>query len=288
MCTIRAMTTTDPKATWELVTPERAKELLANNSINRSVRQSTVDRMALAMKRGEWLDQTGATIGVDINGELLDAQHRLLACVKSGHSFRALVITGLDPAIRRVTDVGAARTASDNLHMEGESHAAVLAAACGIVHAWEVTGHPVAAFLPPAERVTPTRVLDTLHRHPDLRLSVHAGGTTKSVFVLTRSMVTALHYIFSIRGGGELADEFFEGLCSGAMLAPGDPALTLRERLAKMQQGFDRPSPTAITAITVRAWNAFVRGQPLVKLMIARDTSPGALRTNFPTVEAPR
>ena len=72
------------KTTWEIITPEKAKEILKKNGKNRSISWSTVNAYARDMSKGYWTEGVGVGISIDENGILRDGQHRLEAIVKSG------------------------------------------------------------------------------------------------------------------------------------------------------------------------------------------------------------
>ena len=78
------------KVQQSTITPEYAKELLDYNKKNRSLSKATVDRYAEDMRKDNW-QQNGEAIKIDWDGNLIDGQHRLAACVKSGVSFDKLL-----------------------------------------------------------------------------------------------------------------------------------------------------------------------------------------------------
>lgn len=77
------------------ITPKWAMEILdKHNPVNRSVSEQTVQSYANDMKAGRWvLNHQG--IAFDENGNLVDGQHRLWACVFAECSFECMVTTGL-------------------------------------------------------------------------------------------------------------------------------------------------------------------------------------------------
>ena len=65
------------------------------NGGNRKVSSVKVAEYEDAMSVDEW-PLTGATIVFGKSGRLLDGQHRLRACVRSGKPFRSYVVFGID------------------------------------------------------------------------------------------------------------------------------------------------------------------------------------------------
>jgi len=96
------------------ITPAIAQELLCTSAGNRRKRGWYVSLLASAMKRGEWRI-TSQGIGVDKEGRLLDAHHRLYACIESGVTFKSVIVVGLRKDAFEVIDVGMRRNMSDLL-----------------------------------------------------------------------------------------------------------------------------------------------------------------------------
>lgn len=101
------------KTTWEIITPEKAKEILKKNGKNRSISWSTVNAYARDMAKGYWTEGVGVGISIDENGILRDGQHRLEAIVKSGVSVRMLISRGTDP--NGIYDCNRKRSVSDQI-----------------------------------------------------------------------------------------------------------------------------------------------------------------------------
>jgi hypothetical protein len=94
------------------VTPIIAQELLSSSLGNRKKRGWYVNLLAHAMKRQEWR-VTSQGIGIDRNGHLRDAHHRLYACIESNVPFRSVVVVGLREDAYEVIDTGMRRTLAD-------------------------------------------------------------------------------------------------------------------------------------------------------------------------------
>lgn len=102
-----------------LVTPDMAAEYLTHNTANRPFRASRVQQFVTKLKAGKWR-VTHHGIGFDVNGVLLDGQHRLLAIQQSGIAAECMVTHGLDPETFMDLDASASvRVGSDLLAIEG-------------------------------------------------------------------------------------------------------------------------------------------------------------------------
>lgn len=96
------------------VTPTKAKEWLERNIDNRPLRDSVVEGLAEAIRRGEWkLSHQG--IAFSKAGKVLDGQHRLEAILRANLSVPMMVTHDVDDDVFQVLDIGCRRTLSDVL-----------------------------------------------------------------------------------------------------------------------------------------------------------------------------
>lgn len=109
------------------VTPELAKLILENNSDNRRLRQSIVDKYTNDMRNEQWRGESENMIVITKNGNLENGQHRLAAIVQSGLSQVMWIMLNADPAMYEIIDNGFGRKPEDYLHVENRSLVATLA-----------------------------------------------------------------------------------------------------------------------------------------------------------------
>jgi hypothetical protein len=114
-------------------------------------------------------------------------------------------------------------------------------------------------------------VLDILARHPNLpeaaRRHSHfpvPGKKREALlpFNVKNSAFNAIDYLGSIHYS-ELTHKFFNNLCLGSELPPGDPALVLREFLTLKNLGENGPDREYRIRATVKALNAHINNQPV-------------------------
>lgn len=119
------------------ITPEIATQLLSLNAeYNRNIREGKVRELMTAMIGGDFVD-TGATLSVDTTGTVIDGQHRLTACERSGVPFKAIVVTGLPPEAYDSTDKGSKRTVGDSLKRHGFANQNRVSALVRVILAWD-------------------------------------------------------------------------------------------------------------------------------------------------------
>lgn len=96
---------TEKRAGFFTIPPSEAGVVLEHyNDKNRPINGDNVDRLAKDMESGDWDNDTGDPIQFDSNGKLLNGQHRLMGCVKSGKSISVAVIWGLPPHTMKYVD----------------------------------------------------------------------------------------------------------------------------------------------------------------------------------------
>ncbi|TVZ96474.1 hypothetical protein [Streptomyces sp. BK340] len=238
------------------VTPVMAKEWLNRNTHNRALRSSKVAEFARDIEAGNWA-MNGETIKFDINGVLLDGQHRLSAIVKADTSVDLLIVTGLDPATQHTMDAGAKRTTADAFKLKDEKHTALLAAIVRRVWAWERGDHKLSMNLAP----TITEAQDFLNANPALRRSAEIASRVRNQFKYAPASTTGVaHFLFNRISPDDTA-WFFTRLADGAELSAGHPILTLRKRLLSDSEGARKVSDHSQLATLIRAWNAMRAGQ---------------------------
>src|SRR5271166_4328515 len=105
-------------AKLELITPALAKELLLNAKKNRNLNEKTVRRYADDMSAGRW-QVNGQGIVIDVQGQMIDGQHRCSAIILSQKAQNIFVVRGVATAAMETMDTGKARSLADVLTLEG-------------------------------------------------------------------------------------------------------------------------------------------------------------------------
>jgi hypothetical protein len=100
--------------------PDLAARWLDGNTHNRPLRQSVVDRFARDMQAGRW-QLTHQGIAFDIDGVLIDGQHRLWAIVLSAVTVRMRVFFNEPLESMKTVDTGLTRSNFDVLHLTGDA-----------------------------------------------------------------------------------------------------------------------------------------------------------------------
>lgn len=239
------------------VDPELATEWLEANTSNRRASPATVQRYARDMESGAW-QLNGETIKIGRSGRLLDGQHRLKAVVESGETVAMLVVEGLDERVFDTLDIGEKRQFSQQLAERGVKSYTAVAAALKIVVCVELD-RALAGFLP-----TNAELEDAMARHP----GILDAAEDVNLKPLEPGLAVAVSYLFR-RSNPKAAEEFFRKLRGLGSFDERDPVLHLRNRLADKRSGkLGDDTPNTRLALCITAWNAFLRGKGVSKLVL--------------------
>lgn len=260
----------------ELITPERADELLQNNTRNRPLSTARSRILAQLIANGEWAIN-GETIKVASTGRLLDGQHRLAAIRASGIACYCHVVYGLDEDVFHTIDVGGKRTPGHTLSTLGVKQSAATAAALAIVGAC-IDQRVTFAAVP---RVTNSEIIDLWEEHQDISHCMHWLTRLKPVCSYV-TLPPAMFYLFA-KVDPALAQRFMQDLETGAMLRAGDPVLGLRDALMKDRANKSYIIPRGeMVALFIKAWNLRQSGRTTRNTLTIRTR--GNTPEHFPAI----
>lgn len=250
-----------PDVTFEVatVTPEIARAWLDKNNKNRKASMGHVNAMARDMKNGDWR-VTGDAIRFDDIDNLIDGQHRLMACIEAGVPFTTFVMYGLPTDVQTSIDIGKSRSAADYMTMNGLPNAMHVQAAARVIIA-------IKAGLDSRDGAINSRrtIAETLHaieKHKELASSVRLSLGVTGIPI---SQAGALHYIGAhVLSKKSRADAMLEVLKNGVPDYQGDPIHRLRERLMKSRIDAKYTIKRSdVPRYFIHAWNNFSAETPL-------------------------
>lgn len=242
----------------EKIDKKKAADYLSRNSNNRPLKPLHVKHLAAVITRGEWVEN-GEAIMFDVNGSLINGQHRCHAVIASGVPITTLVIRGLAENAFQTLDQGSKRTAGDVLGVIGEKNCNHLAASAkvflSIERCYTVEGRGIHRM----PDVSAKLVVDTINNHPALREMTNAVANRKHLKSLGVSKIAGVLAYAATHGAyAHMAHQFIDDLNSGANLPKNSPVLLLRDRLT-----LPRQSPTELVSVIIKAWNAYTQGKSL-------------------------
>lgn len=266
---------TPPRTGRMTITPKLADAWLKRrNKGNRHISPDVVKRYAEAMREGRWI-VTHQGMAFDANGNLVDGQHRLSACVESQTTIEVMVTTGVPRETFAVMDTGRRRHASQLIDVR---HRTTVAAAARIISY-------ISGMLPPGTsahgHVVPNKVdndviLQVVDDWPELAAlapSVSAAYGAARIQQSAHLAVVAQAHRGPYRH--RLAP-WFQGITTGAGLAADDPRLVVRNRF--LQGGDIKGAGSTRMArsylLVVKAWNAYATDKPIRMLKVVPDQEP--------------
>lgn len=251
------------KCEMKTITPTMAREMLSKNASNfRRANIRVVARYADDMRFGRW-HVNGASIVFGRDGNLIDGQHRLLACIESDRPFRTLVVT--DCESEEGIDDGRARTAAQWFeHMDISCSKDVASTARLILMSLDGSISKKSVATSYSNAMLKEFVSENKDAISDaVRMTTHQKHLPRSVLGMT--LFRGTEEGFSIPSLSKDAVEFVTGIYTGAELSRGDPRLTLRDRMSH-QTSHMKIDRVTIRAITIIAWNKWVRHERSLNL----------------------
>lgn len=252
----------EPTAVRVPISPTMARDMLKRNTHNRNINNRYVDDLVRDMLAGNF-KENGDTIRFDVNGVLIDGQHKLTAIALAGVTIWIFVVTGLAPDVQDTIDGGRKRSPSDVLTLAGEENASALASITRLAWMWDNGDRKFSG------NATPTRseIADYLKSNPSLRRSAQVAVAARKKFpVMIQSATGLCHHLFNRISPDETV-WFMERCASGLGLDSGDPEQAFRLRLIKDREEKVSKHPHRQTSMMVSAWNAKRTGRPLARIL---------------------
>jgi hypothetical protein len=243
-----------------ILSPDAAAMLLeSHNFKNRGLKKHQKAFLQRQIKDGKFV-YNGETIIVGDNGQILNGQHRLAACVAAGMAIEVLIVFGVPASTFVTVDQGARRTGGDVLAIEGHKNCNNLAAALRQIDNYFKGALGKSHANGPAGvegRGDNSFTLELLARYPGVEQSV---SKMKGVRITAPAVACALHYLFMQRSP-EQADEFCDVVMNGfspdhSYTDIGRASGMLREWLMRAALGNKKTPPWVQANIWIKAWNA--------------------------------
>jgi len=250
------------------ITPELAKELLANsNHGNRPLKKAHIKMLTSSLKNDEWM-LNGESITFSSSGRLLDGQHRLNACINSGKSFQTIVITGIeDESAFGTIDIGKPRSVTDLMDLQGLPKAPLFSAIAKQHKAWVETENEHKNKFTLAPRQYTER---SIALHGKKHVSTILPAFEASQKLGRKSAAIGFAALLILDAAMDDGEEFFAELESiwkdECIPDPQSPSFVLYDYITKEENIFRPATMTLLAALTIKAFNAHVKKDPIKKL----------------------
>lgn len=261
-----------PGIEFEVVelTPELAEEYLTKlPERQRKLSERTVNRYASDLLEGEF-PFTGDPIRFNVDGELIDGQHRCTAVVAAGQAVPVLVIRGLGQEMIRFFDGGRTRKFADDLKIHGYPNHANLAALC--VRVWHWThgnyGYMGVPYVrnPIYADTAPTRaqLWATLSEFEGLANCVTHGQRLHHL--MPNAPVSVFSFVWWLLGSHDIdaREKFFHELTEGSEVNGANyPINVLRRALTRRRGPAEDRAGHIWIAYIIKAYNAWAEGRSI-------------------------
>ncbi len=246
--------TVDPWSDWKrercedlVIFPDKADDILENhNTHNRGFITSLANRLIVEVK--EHWKFNGETIIFDWNGILMDGQHRLWACARTGIPIRSYVVFGRDPEDFWTIDKGRTRKTSDDLSAEKEKNSGELAAVLALLYLDDNKSLTFHVGLNSYD------AFKTLDKYPQAREFTNLAKNSAKKCRLTPKIM-GYSYLRFAEKDRSAADKFFHDLEVGADISATDAMLYLRRRLDRVKKKTTIDNMEML-ALVIKTWNA--------------------------------
>jgi hypothetical protein len=190
------------------------------------------------------------------NGDLIDGQHRLRACIESGCSFDTYVAVNLDHDAFDTIDQGRKRTIGDIFTRQGHANYNTLSGAIRTV--WRLErGFTVSKGAMRADEAN--AVLETNPTiHDACAVARNLCGRRK---LIGPAVLAGLIHMTRKKNKAQ-ADAFWEAVMIGDGMSKTDAAFVLRERLIANIGSMTKIQGDNLIALCIKAWNSHRDGGP--------------------------
>lgn len=261
------MTHPNPHHALVELTPETARQWLTRSVRNRPLSATTVARYRADMVAGRWLF-AGDPIRFDVDGNLIDGQHRLhaLATCPDDTLIEFMVITKLPTDSQMVMDQGRRRTTGDQLGLLGVKNGLVIGAAVRLIIARE-TGLLFKDVMAQQAEITTPRIEEWVRDNTEL--IEHAAGIKGwKIPTCPASVSFCAALLFVEHVGVDFSAEFFRLLNVGT--AEGNPINALDRRLRRISKVRLRATQRELLALYIQAMNAWLDEKTITKFQKPR------------------
>lgn len=264
------------------ITPEIAESYLQHNIGNRPLKKGKIEKFAFSLSQGQWV-QNGDTIRFDVDGKLIDGQHRLKAVIISEVALvDQPVARGLSLEAWRTIDDGTKRTDADVLARHGVPNAKGLASIAKVLMLIEGEHSPYDKV----QRNLITK-LDlekwVVPKETQLTEIYKEAANANQLCKFNTTALGVMIYEITRKYGALTATDFIEGLIEGVPdgLTTHDPRSMMKAwRLRNFRPKKGTTIKTeAQLALLINGFNYWIHGKKLKKVH-----QPSFDATNFPVL----
>lgn len=263
-----------PTVSFELITPEIAKELLETNpDDNRPLNPGAVKGFSAEMTNGNWgISPEG--FAIDTNGKFIEGFTRANAIIDCGEPQWQVVVRNVPPESVSFINTGRPRSTSDRFSMAKFANPTKLATIVKSIISFQRKTREKFLFranysISSGNFISPKEELEFARDNKsELENIVELTSTWTKTFKkrLHPRYIATIYWAISTEGDGDLGKEFFERLTKGVKILETDPIYQLRAILDKNANDKKKLPASEKYNLTVKAWNLFLNKKEVKRL----------------------
>lgn len=247
------------------ITPEMAETILeTKNMNNRPLQTRYAQELVEERRAGRWI-VNGSTICFDVDGNLIDGQHRLKQICMSEEAQACIVVKGLPSEAFATKDNNKTRSPATVLGLSGglkASHSSTAALAIRLLYAYDAGNLKSSQGL----KLTPAATLELFNtKYRDIVKSIEFTKGMATRTFTPAHVLAAAHFIFS-RQNKPIAETFLQQLATKVNVPEKSPVLALFNRLQAYHNITGPGKPVkkvghSMLGLYINAWNAYRKGR---------------------------
>lgn len=258
-----------------VITPSMAQYLLDHNACIKPLNHQAVTKLVHELKTGNF-DFNGATIVLNSDHRLVDGRARLTACVESGISFKAFIVTGIGESAQYTKDTGRSRNVAQYLGSNGYKNPRMLTACANILHNMlTITGDYDGLVERTNHQATSQEILQVIADHPKLVECVDRIMPLKKNYITseTKHLIVLDYLCRYVDNRPDLADEFLEVLSMGRVVEVDHPVFQLRITLtSNLLRVSQKMIGKTQVMYMIKAYNLLKEGKQCKRLLLGAQT----------------
>jgi len=258
------------------LTPEKAAELIEQNTNNRPISDAHVKRLVSQIVQGKW-QFNGDTVKIADDGQVLDGQHRCWAVIEAKRPIETVVVYGVErEAFSTIDTLRKPRSGGDVIALAGETrYRSVIASALAWLLRWQ--RGCLTEFKAPGNRIENSDIEHTFEAHRGIIQAVERVRHLRNL--VNQPILAFLYYVLANRNA-ELAERMVNTLEDPAGVAMTDPFFKLRAYFTA--EHHRRKDPVMMIALAIKAINAAHKGEKIHTLVWKNQ---GARMEEFPVMK---
>tara|TARA_R110002096_G_scaffold51138_3_gene133800 strand:- start:280 stop:1191 length:912 start_codon:yes stop_codon:yes gene_type:complete len=264
-----------------LITPEIAKRLLdnTNSELQRRITRADVLWLSDLMRNGHFKQDNGDTIRQDKQGNIIDGQHRLSACIEANFTFETVFAKGLDTDSIMTIDIGRkTRTYTDVLeitHKKSYKYAIHITGTVKFIHRFNKDIFGEGSKNHRNSKISTKDFLKWIDENPQIidfvgeTMRLRANGDKLVLASIFCGLKWALDKYNKLE-----SDKFFQMLSDGIGLNSTSPIFMLRKRIMTSKFGTNtsqnRITQSQLIFTIIKTWNYYLDGKTTSIMQLAK------------------